>query len=139
MGRINVGRVVLGGLLAGLIINIGETVLNVFVLGTQMEAVTQARNVPPVGGSAIGGFVVMCFLLGIGLVWIYAAIRPRFGPGPGTAVVAGIVVWLLSFVWATLSDTLMQFIPPGVMAIALAWSFVETVAASVAGAWVYQE
>lgn len=139
MGRINLGRVVLGGLLAGLIVNIGETILNVVVLASEMESVTQARNVPPVGGSAIAGFVIMCFALGIGIVWLYAAIRPRFGAGAGTAVIAGIAVWLLSFGWAIGGDTLMQFIPTGVSAIALVWSFFEVVTGAIAGAWIYKE
>ena len=139
MNRINVGRVVLGGLLAGLIINIGETVLNAVVLASEMESLTQARNVPPVGGSAIAGFVIMCFALGIGIVWVYAAIRPRFGPGIGTAVITGVSVWLLSFVWGIVGDTLMQFIPTNIMGIALVWSLVEVVAGAIAGAWVYKE
>jgi len=29
-------------------------------------------------------------------VWLYAAIRPRYGAGPRTALISGIVVWLLS-------------------------------------------
>src|SRR4030095_6901619 len=28
-------------------------------------------------------------------VWLYAAIRPRFGPGPRTAVIAAVVTWAL--------------------------------------------
>jgi hypothetical protein len=44
----------------------------------------QARNLPPVGGGAIAYFVVMCFLLGILMVWLYAAVRPRLGPDPKT-------------------------------------------------------
>jgi hypothetical protein len=139
MNRINVGRVVLGGLVAGLIINIGEVVLNAVVLASEMEALTQARNVPPVGGSAIAGFVMMCFALGIGIVWLYAAIRPRFGAGLGTAVVAAIAVWLLSFGWGILGDTLMQFIPMNITGIALVWSFVEVLAGAIAGAWFYRE
>lgn len=139
MGRINVGRVILGGLLAGLVVNIGETILNVVVLASELEALTQARNVPPVGGSAIAGFVIMCFALGIGIVWLYAAIRPRFGAGLGTAVIAGIVGWLLSFGWGIVGDTLMQFIPPSVSTIALLWSFFETVLGAIAGAWAYKE
>jgi hypothetical protein len=139
MNRINIGRVVLGGLLAGLIINIGETLLNAVVLASDMEQLTQARNVPPVGGSAIAGFVTMCFALGIGIVWLYAAIRPRFGAGVGTAIIAGVAVWLLSFGWAIVGDTLMQFIPTNIMGIALVWSFVEVLAGAIAGAWVYKE
>ena len=81
----------------------------------------------------------MCFALGIGIVWLDAAIRPRFRPGMRTALIAGVSVWLLSFAWSIVTDTLMQFIPTNVMAIALVWSFCEIVIASIAGAWVYTE
>ena len=38
MGGINLRRVVLGGLLAGLVIDAGEYLLNVVVLGEDMDA-----------------------------------------------------------------------------------------------------
>ena len=38
MGQINLGRVVIGGLLAGLIINIGEFILNGLLLEEQIES-----------------------------------------------------------------------------------------------------
>ena len=139
MSRINAGRVVLGGLLAGLVLNVGETLLNAVVLASDMEAVTAARNVPPVGGSAIAGFVLMCFALGIGMVWLYAAIRPRFGAGVQTALIAGIAVWLLAFVWSGVTSALMQFIPVGLTATGLVWAFFESAIAAVAGAWAYKE
>ncbi|PYS33051.1 MAG: hypothetical protein DMG14_32725 [Acidobacteria bacterium] len=40
MPRINVKGVIIGGLLAGLIINIGESILNIPVLGAQLEVYT---------------------------------------------------------------------------------------------------
>ena len=46
-------------------------------------------------GSDIGIFVAMTFVLGILLVWLYAAIRSRYGPGPKAAVVAGLFGWVL--------------------------------------------
>jgi hypothetical protein len=49
MGKTNLTRVLLGGLLAGLVINIGETNLDMVVLGADMEAALVARNLPPVG------------------------------------------------------------------------------------------
>ena len=55
MGRINVGRVVLGGLLAGLVINISETVLNLLVVAQAMEESLRARNLPALGGGPIAG------------------------------------------------------------------------------------
>ena len=46
MGQINLGRVVIGGLLAGLIINIGEFILNGLLLEEQMNAAMAALNKP---------------------------------------------------------------------------------------------
>jgi hypothetical protein len=44
-------------------------------------------------GGMIATYVIMDFVIGILLVWLYAAIRPRFGPGPKTAMYAGLFVW----------------------------------------------
>jgi hypothetical protein len=41
------------------------------------------------------------FVVGIAAIWLYAAIRPRYGPGAATALRAGFAVWL--FVHATFS------------------------------------
>src|SRR3970282_1205263 len=100
MTGIRMGRVLAGGLVAGLIINIGEAILNIPLAGAQMEEALQARNLPPVGGGAIAYFVVMCFLLGILIVWTYAAVRPRLGAGPKTAVTVAVLAWFLTLVWS---------------------------------------
>jgi hypothetical protein len=139
MGRINVGRVILGGLLAGLVINIGETILNVVVLAQAMEDTLRARNLPALGGTAIGGFVGFAFLLGIFTVCLYAAIRPRFGPGPKTAVIAGLFVWYFAYFYGASGMLLMGFYPAKVATVGVGWGLVEIVLASVAGAWVYTE
>ena len=80
MHTINYARVIVGGLLAGLLINISETLLNAVVLARQMEAAVQRLNLPPIGGQAIAGFVVFGFVLGIGCVWQYAAIPSTTRP-----------------------------------------------------------
>jgi hypothetical protein len=139
MGRINIGRVILGGLLAGLVINITETVLNVVVLAQAMEDALRARNLPPVGGPAIGGFVLETFLVGIVTIWLYAAIRPRFGAGAGTAVIAAVVVWVFAYLHQSLALVLMGVFPAKVMMVGTLWGLAEIVVASMAGAWVYKE
>ena len=139
MGKINLTRVLLGGLVAGLVINIGETILNMIVLGPEMEASLAARNLPPVGNDAIGSFVVMAFSLGIGIVWLYAAIRTRFGPGVPTAVLAGSAAWFFAYMYPITADAIMGMFPGRVLAIGAAWGYVEAVLASIAGAWVYRE
>jgi hypothetical protein len=133
------GRVVLGGLVAGLIINIGETILNIPLLGAEMEQALQARNLPAVGGGAIAYFVGVCFLLGILIVWTYAAVRPRLGPGPKTALTVAVLVWLLSFVWAGGAQTAMGIMPVKLTIVGLVWGLGELVIATLVGAKLYTE
>ena len=133
------GRVIAGGLVAGLIVNIGETILNVPLAGAEMEQALQARNLPPVGGGAIGYFVVMCFLLGILIVWTYAAVRPRLGPGPKTAVIVAALAWFMTLVWSGGTQVAMGIMPLNLTLLGLAWGLGEMVIASLAGAKLYRE
>jgi hypothetical protein len=139
MAGIRMGRVLAGGLVAGLIINISETILNIPVAGARMEAALQARNLPPVGGGAIAYFVAICFLLGVLLVLLYAAVRPRFGPGPKTAVMAAVLVWFLSYLWSGGAQVAMGIMPPGLGVLGLVWGFVGLIVASLVGARIYTE
>jgi hypothetical protein len=135
----NIGRVLLGGVLAGMIVNVGETILNVVIAGEAMATALAARNLPPVGGPAIGGFVAITFLVGILTVWLYAAIRPRFGPGPGTAVIAALVVWFFAYLHQSVAMLLMGILPAKVMVLGTVWGLAEIVLGSIAGAWLYKE
>jgi hypothetical protein len=139
MGQINIGRVILGGLVAGLVINISETILNLFVVAQAMEESLRARNLPPLGGGPIAGFVIFSFLVGIVTVWLYAAIRPRFGPGMKTAVIAGLVVWFFAYLYGAVGMVLMGIFRAKVMTIATIWGLSEIILASIAGAWLYTE
>ncbi len=139
MGKLNYGRVILGGLVAGLIINIGEFILNGVLLAKDYEEAMKALNKPPMGGSVIGVMVVLCFILGILLTWLYAAIRPRFGPGPKTAVCAGLILWTLSYAWPSLSGMAMDMLPARLFLIGMVWGVFEVPIASLAGAWLYKE
>ena len=139
MSGINIGRVILGGLLAGLVMNIGETILNVPILGAQMDAATESLGLDPVGGGAIAMFVIMTFAFGILLVWLYAAVRPRLGPGPKTAVIIGVVIWFLAYLGPTVGMNVMGILPGRLAVIGSIWGLVELPLAAVAGAWLYRE
>ncbi len=138
MGRINVGRVILGGLLAGLIIDVGETVASMVFQGQAEEAMAHLGLTPP-GGAAIAVFIVVGFIMGIALVWMYAAVRPRLGAGPKTAVIVGIVFWLIGYFLPLVGDHLMGIVPTGMMITGSLWGLVEIGIAALAGGWVYRE
>ena len=87
MGTINIRRVITGGLVAGLVLNIIDVIVNVSLLGEQWIAGSLARGIDPKSvplGDA--EWVIVDFIAGVFLVWLYAAIRPRYGPGPKTAL-----------------------------------------------------
>jgi hypothetical protein len=133
------GRVVSAGLVAGLIINIGETILNVPLASEELAQALQARNLPPVGGGAIAYFVVMCFLLGILMVWLYAAVRPRLGPGPKTAIIVAVLAWFMTLVWSGGAQVAIGIMPLQLTLFGLVWGLVEFLIASLVGARLYRE
>ena len=53
MGKINLGRVILGGIVAGIIIDIVEYVLNAIVLADRWTSIMSAHNLPAFGTNAI--------------------------------------------------------------------------------------
>ena len=119
MGRINWARVILGGLLAGLIINIFEFIVNGVILAQDMAAAVSALG-KQVGGSQMAMFVAWGFLVGIFAVWLYAALRPRYGPGPKTALCAGAAVWGLGYLLAAVTPLALNLFPIRIMIIGLA-------------------
>jgi hypothetical protein len=139
MGKINMVRVILGGLLAGLIINLGEFVLNGVILKKDLEEVMRSINKPPISDSAVAVFLVLGFVLGIIIVWIYAAIRPRFGPGPKTAICAGLTVWALAYLYTAAGQAPIGLFPTRLLVIGTVWGLFELAIAAVAGAWLYKE
>jgi hypothetical protein len=97
MAAINTGKVVAGGLVAGVVLNVVDFVANYFIIGERFKANWDAIN-PALwpkmtAPSTMVTFVITDFLVGIILVWTYAAMRPRFGPGPRTALVASLLLW----------------------------------------------
>jgi len=126
-------------LVAGLIINISEYILNEPVLGADLAAAMTALNLPPVGGSAIAVFVSLGFVLGLLLVWLYAAIRPRFGPGPKTAAIAAVTVWFLTYFWSTVGFGVLGVFPARLLVIGVVWGLVELIVAGLVGARLYSE
>lgn len=138
-GRINVARVIACGLVSGLVINISEFLLNQIVLLSDMTTALARMNLPPVSGSAIPIFIILGFAGGIAAIWLYTAVRPRFGPGPRTALIAGLFVWFFGYFWSGAVMYVLHMYPARLMAIALCWELVESIMATLIGASLYTE
>ena len=139
MGKINMGRVILGGLLAGIVLNIVDSIAYGVVLAADFEAAMRDLGRGPITGSQIAWFVIVDFLYGILLVYLYAAIRPRFGPGPRTAVISGLLVWVGAVLLHSLAEMPMGLIPTRLAVIGMVIALVAFPVATVVGAWPYKE
>jgi len=139
MGKINFGRVLLGGLVAGVILSVGEWVLNEKVLGAEMKSFFTAHKFAEPPGSFLPIAIGLTILLGIVIVLGYAAIRPRFGAGPKTAIIAALFAWFAVYVYCGIINAMLFGIPNSSMLIFLAWGLVEYIIAVLVGAWLYKE
>src|SRR5579883_1195963 len=92
--RINYGRVLLGGLVAGIVMDAYEAVMNGQLMRPQWAAIMTSLNRPQYVPSQIILFNIVGLVTGFAAAWTYAAIRPRFGSGPRTALIAAALTWL---------------------------------------------
>jgi hypothetical protein len=139
MGRIHWGRVAGGGLLAGLLMIILDIPFGLLMMDRFQAAMTPAQVAAMRKPGVMAAHMGWAFVLGLVLVWIYAAIRPRFGPGPKTALRAAFVVWLLAHVTVSLALATMDYCPDDLMTYSAVWGLVRTAIAGLAGAWIYKE
>jgi hypothetical protein len=118
---INTQKVVVGGIVAGVVMIVIDFISNMFILGARMKAESDAFK-PGMAdkvmeGPAVITNVVMNLILGIALVWTYAAIRPRFGPGLKTATYVAVLFWILAGIFYS------GYMHMGMMSAGLWWSF----------------
>lgn len=141
MGKINCIRVFIGGLVAGVVVNVIAFVAWALYVRAGWRAALEAVGRPPqetVGTTVL--LVVVGFLIGFLIVWLYAAIRPRYGAGPKTALIAGIAAWFFLGIIPDLAwGSILRLIPAKLWAIDVVETLVITVVASLLGAWVYKE
>ena len=136
--NINMKRVFIGGIIAGLII-IASAMIMVPVVGKEMEMALARFNLPPLSNIAMTYFGIVSLILGIILVWIYALVLPRLGHGIKTAVIVSLIVWFLAYLLANVSMIAYGFMPVKLTVIGTAWGLVELVIASVIGTRFYKE
>ena len=139
MGKINWGRVVLGGIVAWIVIGV-VAAIQIPMFHGAFEAAFDALG----GESDISDATMIMsgipiqLMGGIMAVWLYAAIRPRYGPGPMTAAIAGLAVWLILSV-GLLSIVMLTNLTLRSFAVLHGPSLITWIVATNAGAWVYKE
>ena len=122
--------------------NVGDFLTNTYIMAdkfkTEMDALNPALMPKMMETSTIVSFIALDFILGVLLVFTYAAIRPRFGAGVGTAVKAGLMLWAIGGVtWYF--TVAMGFVSMNFYIMSAALSLVTILASAYVGARLYKE
>jgi hypothetical protein len=139
--RINTGRVIAGGLVAGIVANLLDVVWYQFLMGQDMEVMIQRLGLNRAvveSNTLMFTWVAVDVVYGMLLVWTYAAFRPRCGAGPATAVYAALVpfaaVTLFMYGYTAMGIFSMNAFVKGTL-----FFLITSVAAALAGGSVYRE
>jgi hypothetical protein len=139
MGRINVVRVVIGGLVAGVAANALDYVISTYVLAREMAETVQRLNLrADLVEQSMWTWIGFDVVYGLLVVFTYAAIRPRFGPGWKTALMAGMCYWV-AFTAMSAGYTSMGMFTHPTFVRSAAFSLFSTLVPAVIGASLYQE
>lgn len=141
MAAINTGKVIVGGLVAGIVLNVLDFAWTMFVMQTEFDANAVRLGLDPASmqtTAAMVTWIVIDLLYGFLAVWIYATMRPRFGPGPKTASMAAIAIWA-SIALIMYGLTTGGLFPMSIWVKMTIYSLVATIIATTAGAALYKE
>lgn len=140
MGKINIGRLILGGLVAGLVADALAYLVDGVLLSERWSDGMAFLNHSQFSAMQWIWFNVLGLVGGLIAIWVYVGIRPRFGPGPLTAVYAAIAVWTLTsfipnfeFMWV------LRLFDHHLTIFTTLGALVEIVVGTVLGAALYQE
>ncbi len=92
----NAKRVVIGGIAAGVAIFVVDALTNGLILMERYKLLQKGGvyyEKPRLAFFPV--WLLLMLGIGLGLAWLYAAVRPRLGPGPRTAALLGLVMGLM--------------------------------------------
>lgn len=117
MNRINWARLIAGGFAATVILFLTDGFFHERIVGTDWQAIyDHLHTAAPIhhGPGMLVYFVIFDLGRGMFSIFLYVLMRSCCGPGPKTAVIAGVVAWLAFTVTGPA-----QFIPLGFLSTTL--------------------
>jgi hypothetical protein len=139
MGGINVKRWLAGGIAAGALIWIVEGAASTLYM-SDMQAALERHGITLVMNAWMWILsVVVSLLMGLTLVFFYAAARPRFGAGPRTAVIVAIAFWIGASLLSLIGYQMIGLYPNGMLVEWGVVGLVEGILATLSGGWIYRE
>ena len=139
MGGINVGRWLASGFAASVVVFIVEGMASVFYMEemeTSLEALGLAMEMSTSGWILA---ILASLIVGMAIMFFYVAARPRFGPGPKTAILAAMVIWVCGNFLALIGYQMIGIYPTSMLVMWGGIGLVEINLAALVGGWIYQE
>jgi hypothetical protein len=135
MGKINFGRVLLGGIVAGIVIDVLSWIVDGVILKSQWAAANQGNFTT----NQILGFCVLGLIAGLLIIWFYAACKPRLGTRYRTALNVGLAAWILAYVLPNAAYLYVTAHQHNLMVFTTLGNLVEVLAGTFIGAALYKE
>jgi hypothetical protein len=135
-------RIIMGGILAGIVLFVVPGATNGAILGEDWQVWLKAMgplNHAPSQGVGMLLWLVVSVLLGITGVWVYAAVRSKFTPGPVSALKVGLVLWICAFLTPALGNFALGAYPQKIIMIGCLGGLVGSVLSMPAGGWLYRD
>jgi hypothetical protein len=127
---------------AGLVLNLVTGIANACILNGTFQ--DWAKDMgghlhPPIQPVQMGYWLFMGLLDATAGVWIYAGMRPRFGPGAKTALLAGISVWVVGRLCVAFDMFALGIFPTRFLAGQSILGLFAILISVLVGAWIYRE
>ena len=135
----NGARIAFGGLAAGLLLLVSGVALGHGVLGPEYVRAFASHRAHPATAATVIENTAIRLAFGFILVFLYAALRPRFGAGPRTALVAAATFWLSAYLPRFLELSDFGILGGWRLAVSVPWSLAEVTLAALLGGWLYRE
>src|SRR5262245_1739575 len=140
MSRIDTKHVLFSGIAAAVLLNACDWVSNNYIVADQWRHFAQTHSVDTFlmsGNGALATQIIVDCGFGFILAWLYAAIRPRLGPGASTAVIAALATFGIANAQMALFGGWLVGWDLYIRTAAL--SLVAMIIAGLAAGWVYKE
>ncbi|NIO28640.1 MAG: hypothetical protein GTO29_08815 [Candidatus Latescibacteria bacterium] len=142
MKKISIGRVILAGFVASLVFLFVEIVLEgsvQLIFGvSETELMREARMTLPSGTLYYVVTIVYLYMVCTLIMWVYAAIRPRFRSRLHAGLVTGMIFWLFVVLFLVNYSNIGLY-PLKLGLLGMGFNLVEIPAAVIVGSLVYKE
>ncbi len=142
MKQLNLVRMILGGLLSGVILYVFEGVTNTLILGSQWKSwgliANQVFATPPEGLS-LTYWAIQALIAGLAGTFVYAAIRAWVGVNLRAAYISALVVWATGWLGMAMDQKAMGLEPPILVYGNLLAALLGLLAGQIAASFVYKE